>query len=124
MHRSAATLLVTVVLIVGSVSASAAFATTGPNPYAIVKVSLQDSRIILSSYRVHDVTYVDFLVHNAGKLHHNFRIGGIATKSMPPGQTTHLLVAFPAYGKYRFVCTIHGTAKMSGSFQVDRPVQP
>jgi hypothetical protein len=124
MRRSAATLLVTVVLVAGYVGANAAFATTGPDPYDIVNVSLRDGRIILSKLRVHDVTYVDFLVHNAGKLHHNFRIGGVTTKSLRPGQTAHLLVAFPAYGKYRFVCTIHATPKMSGSFQVDRPAPP
>src|SRR6266536_4192650 len=123
-HRSAAALLVTGVLVAGGVGASTAFATTGPDPYVVVKVSLKDGQIFLSRLSVHDVTYVDFLVHNAGKLRHNFRIGGIATSYLRPGQTAHLVVAFPVYGKYRFLCTVHPTPKMRGWFQVDRPVQP
>jgi hypothetical protein len=124
MHKPAAALLSSVVLVAGYSGVSTASATTGPDPYAVVNVSLRDGRVVLSRLRVHDVTYVDFLVHNGGKLHHDFSIGGVATKSLKPGQTVHLLVAFPAYGKYEFVSTVHATAKIKGSFQVDRPEAP
>jgi plastocyanin len=124
MDRPTATLLATVVLMAACVGAGTAAATTGPAPYAVVNVSLKDTRIILSKLRVHDVTYVDFQVHNAGKLRHNFRIGGLGTSTLKPGQTEHLLVAFPAYGSYRFSCTVHPAPKMSGAFQVDRPIAP
>ena len=124
MYRPTATLLATAVLVVACAGAGTAFATTGPAPYATVHVSLRDNRIVLSTVHVHDVTYVDFQVHNAGKLRHNFRIGGLGTSSLKPGQTEQLLVAFPAYGKYRFSCTIHPAPKMSGSFEVDRPLPP
>ena len=124
MVRPTATLLATTVLAAACVGVGTAFATTGPAPYAVVNVSLRDTRIVLSKLRVHDVTYVDFQVHNAGKLHHNFRIGGLGTSSLRPGQTEHLLVAFPAYGTYRFSCTVHPAPKMSGAFQVDRPLPP
>ena len=104
--------------------AGAAFATTGPNPYAIVNVRLTDQRITLSKVGVHDVNYVDFLVHNAGKVPHNFTIGGLGSKSVRPGQTVHLVVAFPVYGKYRYSCSLKCTRTMKGLFQVDRPVPP
>jgi uncharacterized cupredoxin-like copper-binding protein len=104
--------------------ASSALATTGPDPYAIVKVALTDEGITLSQKSVHDVTYVDFLVHNGGKLPHDFRIGGLATRQVRPGQTVHLVVAFPQYGKYKYASTVHASAKMRGAFQVYRPVTP
>ena len=104
--------------------AGTATATTGPDPYAVVNVRLTDRQITLSKLSVHDVTYVDFLVRNVGKLPHDFRIGGLASKSVKSGQTVHLVVAFPAYGKYRYSCKLKCTIKMSGSFQVDRPVPP
>lgn len=119
-----ATALVSTAAVLAGVFASAALATTGPNPYAIVNVRLTDQRITLSKQRVHDVTYVDFLVRNAGKLQHNFRIGGLASKSVRPGQTVHLIVAFPAYGAYRYSCSLKCKRTMSGSFQVDRPLPP
>jgi uncharacterized cupredoxin-like copper-binding protein len=122
-NRSAAAIVSTVAVLAGSF-AGAALATTGPAPYAIVNVRLTDQRITLSKAGVHDVTYVDFIVRNVGKLSHNFRIGGLASKSARPGQTVHLVVAFPAYGKYRYSCSLKCARTMSGSFQVDRPVPP
>ena len=104
--------------------AATAPATTGPDPHVALKVTVRDGRIDLAKHAVHDVTYVDFLVHNAGKLTHNFKIGDVSTAPLRAGQTVHLLVAFPAYGKYRYKCTIHATPKMAGWFQVDRPVAP
>jgi plastocyanin len=108
----------------GGYAVGAAPATTGPDPHVALNVSLHDGSIVIAKHAVHDVTYVDFLVHNAGKLTHNFTIGGVGTPPLKAGQTRHLLVAFPSYGKYRYRCTIHGTPKMTGVFQVDRPVPP
>ena len=116
-------LLATIVTVAGVVASSAS-ATTGPDPYAIVKVALTDNGITLSQKRVHDVTYVDFLVHNGGKLRHDFRIGGVGTPQVRPGQTVHLLVSFPQYGTYKYVSTVHASPRMRGSFRVDRPVPP
>jgi plastocyanin len=118
------TALVSTAAVLASVFAGTALATTGPAPYAIVNVRLTDQRITLSKAGVHDVTYVDFIVRNVGKLSHNFRIGGLASKSARPGQTVHLVVAFPAYGTYRYSCSLKCTRTMSGSFQVDRPLPP
>jgi len=121
-YRSAALLVTLGVL--GGYGAGAASATTGPDPHVALNVTLRDGRIVLAKHAVHDVTYVDFLVHNAGKLSHNFKIGDLSTPAVKAGQTVHLLVAFPVYGKYRYRCTLHGTPKMAGWFQVDRPLPP
>ena len=122
--RSAAAVVVCTVGVLLGAFAGTARATTGPAPYAIVNVRVTDQRITLSKVGVHDVTYVDFLVRNAGKVPHNFGIGGLASKSVKPGQTVHLIVSFPVYGKYRYSCTLKCTRKMRGSFQVDRPLPP
>jgi hypothetical protein len=110
--------------VVAGVLAGAALATTGPAPYAVVNVRLTDKQITLSKPGVHDVTYVDFLVRNVGKLPHDFRIGGLATKSVKSGQLVHFIVSFPVYGKYHYSCKLKCTPKMGGSFQVDRPLPP
>ncbi len=124
LRRSAAALVATTILLAGGTGVNAALATTGPDPYVVVNVTLLDGRIMLSKLRVSHVTFVDFRVSNAGKLSHNFRIGGHTTPALKPGQTTHLLVAFPEYGTYLFRCTVHATPKMRGRFEVDRPVLP
>ncbi len=101
-----------------------ASATTGPDPHVALKVTITDSKITLAKHAVHDVTYVDFLVHNAGKVTHNFKIADLSTPALRPGQTAHLLAAFPGYGKYRYKVTVHGTKAMAGWFTVDRPLPP
>jgi uncharacterized cupredoxin-like copper-binding protein len=122
-NSSVAAALSAVVVLAG-VLAGAALATTGPAPYAVVNVRLTDTQITLSTKGVHDVNYVDFLVRNVGKVPHDFRIGGLASKSVKSGQLVHFIVSFPVYGKYHYSCKLKCTPKMSGSFQVDRPLPP
>jgi hypothetical protein len=122
-NSSVAAALSAVVVLAG-VLAGAALATTGPAPYAVVNVRLTDTQITLSAKGVHDVNYVDFLVRNVGKVPHDFRIGGLASKSVKSGQLVHFIVSFPVYGKYHYSCKLKCTPKMSGSFQVDRPLPP
>jgi hypothetical protein len=118
-----ATALAAIVILVGA-GAGAAFATTGPDPYTIVQVKLVDGRIVLSKFRAAHVTFVDFIVHNAGKQPHNFTIGGYKTHPLRPGQTQHLYVGFPVSGKYKFLSTLNATAKMTGWFHVSEPELP
>jgi uncharacterized cupredoxin-like copper-binding protein len=104
--------------------ASAAGATTGPDPYTIVSVTLKDGQLVLSKHLVSHVTYVDFIVSNRGKQTHNFRIGSQSTRTLKPGEKVHLLVAFPVYGSYPFRVTVHGTRVMRGRLQVESPQVP
>jgi hypothetical protein len=111
-------------LAVAASGATAAQATTGPDPYAVVNVTVTDEKLVLSKHQVQHVTYVDFLVTNKGKQKHNFTIGGQTTKPLRPGQVEHLLVAFPVYGWYPFRVTLHGTPVMRGRLRVDSPEIP
>ena len=118
-----ATALAAAAILVGA-GAGAASATTGPDPYTIVNVKLVDGRIVLSKLRATHVTFVDFVVHNAGKQPHNFTIGGYKTHPLRPGQTQHLYVGFPVSGKYKFLATLNATSKMTGWFHISEPELP
>ena len=112
------------IAILAGAGAGAATATTGPDPYAVVNVKLVDGGIVLSKLKATHVTFVDFIVHNAGKQPHNFTIGGYKTRPLRPGQTQHLYVGFPVSGKYKFVSTLNATAKMIGWFHISEPELP
>ena len=119
-----ATLASAGVLLGGGAAAGTALATTGPSPYTVVRVKLIDGRIVLSKLQASHVTFVDFIVHNAGKQPHDFSIGGYKTKPLRPGQTQHLYVGFPVSGKYKFVSTLHATKAMAGWFHISEPEEP
>lgn len=102
----------------------AARATTGPAPHVLVRVKLTDSRITLSKYRVADVTYVDFYLHNAGRRTHNFVIGTQRSMTLRPGERLHFFVSFPVFGFYRFRSTVHARPAMRGRFDVESPQPP
>jgi len=123
MLRTTIATLASIVILLAA-GASAAVATTGPSPYTVVKVRLVDGRIVLSKLRATHVTFVDFIVSNAGKKPHNFSIGGYSTRPLRPGQTQHLYVGFPVSGKYKFLTTVHATAAMVGWFHISEPEQP
>lgn len=63
---------------------------------------------------------VIFTVVNRGKITHNFKIAGKKTRNLNPGQTTTLKVTFTKKGRYAYLCTIPGHAKlgMKGVFSV------
>ena len=122
--RSAAAVVVCTVGVLLGAFAGTARATTGPAPYAIVNVRVTDQRITLSKMGVHDVTYVDFLVRNAGKVPHNFGIGGLASRTVRPGQTVHLIVSFPCMASIGTAAASSARERCDGSFQVDRPLPP
>jgi plastocyanin len=108
----------------GAFAAMNATATTGPSPYTVVKVQITDGKMVLSKLHVSHVTFVDFVVHNAGKQSHNFSIGGYSTHALKTGQTQHLYVGFPVSGKYKYSCTLHATAQMTGLFHISEPAPP
>ena len=60
---------------IGAAVAGIADATTGPAPHTLVNVVISDSSIKLSKKEVQDVTFVDFYIHNTGKLAHTMAIG-------------------------------------------------
>jgi uncharacterized cupredoxin-like copper-binding protein len=55
---------------------------------------------------------VIFTVVNRGKITHNFKIAGKTTKKLNPGQRTTLKVKFTKKGRYAYLCTLPGHAKL------------
>lgn len=55
---------------------------------------------------------VVFKVENKGKISHDFKIDGKKTKILNPGQTALLTVHFKKKGRYSYVCTVLGHAKL------------
>ena len=124
MGRRLAILASTAALACGAFAVMNATATTGPSPYTVVQVQITDGKMVLNKLHVSHVTFVDFVVHNSGKLSHNFTIGGYSTHPLNKGQTQHLYVGFPVSGKYKYACTLHATAAMTGSFRISEPTPP
>jgi plastocyanin len=116
--------LVTVAAVGGSVVAGSAHATTGPAPHILVNVSITDTTTKLSKLHVADVNYVDFFLHNTGKLAHNFVIGGQKSLVLKPGTREHFFVGFPVFGFYPYKTTLNGKPGMKGRFKVDSPEPP
>lgn len=71
-------------------------------------------------------TTVVFKVVNKGKIGHNFKIAGKTTKLLNPGQSATLTVKFTKKGKFAYLCSITGHAKlgMQGSFGVGVTAPP
>jgi uncharacterized cupredoxin-like copper-binding protein len=55
---------------------------------------------------------VIFTVVNKGKITHNFKIAGKTTRKLNPGQKATLKVKFTKKGRYAYLCTIPGHAKL------------
>jgi uncharacterized cupredoxin-like copper-binding protein len=63
---------------------------------------------------------VIFTVKNVGKIGHNFFINGKVTKLIAPGKSAKLTVKFTKKGKFTYLCTVPGHAKlgMKGVFGI------
>jgi uncharacterized cupredoxin-like copper-binding protein len=64
------------------------------------------------SKRTVPVGTVIFTVVNRGKITHNFKIAGKTTKNLNPGQKATLKVKFTKKGRYAYLCTLPGHAKL------------
>src|SRR5580765_310232 len=76
-----------------------------------VTVTASEFKFVLSKRTV-PVGTVIFKVVNKGKITHNFVIAGKATKMLNPGQSATLTVKFKKKGKFPYVCTVLGHAKL------------
>ena len=63
---------------------------------------------------------VTFEVTNKGKIAHDFKIDGKKTALLQPGKKASLTVTFAKAGKFPYLCTVPGHAKlgMKGTFTV------
>jgi uncharacterized cupredoxin-like copper-binding protein len=92
-----------------------------------VSVTMTEFKFKLSRTSVLQGTVV-FTIKNAGKIGHNFKINGKVTKLVAPGKSTTLTVKFAKKGKFAYLCTVQGHAKlgMKGTLgvAVKAPVTP
>ncbi len=95
-------------------------------PRSRVTVSASEFKFVLSKRSVPVGSKVIFTVINKGKISHDFRILGTSlstrTKVLNPGQRATLTVTFKKKGRYTYICTLPGHAKlgMKGVFSVRR----
>jgi uncharacterized cupredoxin-like copper-binding protein len=63
---------------------------------------------------------VTFKLSNKGETSHDFKIDGVTSKLISPGQSTSITVTFKKAGSYPYLCTVPGHAAlgMKGNFKV------
>jgi nitrite reductase (NO-forming) len=110
-------LIATLVAVPGIVAAPSSAAHTHSTGTAVT-VTATEFHFKLSKTSVPHGT-VTFTVKNAGKLGHDFKIGGKKTPVIKPGRSATLTVTLKA-GKAAYLCTVpgHAAAGMKGSLTV------
>ena len=96
--------------------------TTGVDPLINVAVRISDSRIVVKPTRVARLETVAFRVVNTGKRAHDFRVGGLKSKALKPGQVDHVVIQFADRGSYLYRCALNCTVKMRGYMHVYSPI--
>jgi uncharacterized cupredoxin-like copper-binding protein len=89
---------------------------------AKVTVTATDFRFKLSRKTIGAPGKVAFRVVNRGKIAHDFKIAGRKTKLLSPGKSQTITVTFRKKGRYTYLCTVPGHAKlgMKGIFAVGK----
>jgi len=110
-------LIATLVAVVGIV-AGPSVAARSHSAGAAVTVTATEFHFKLSKTSVPHGS-VTFTVKNAGKLGHDFKIGGKKTAIIKPGKSAKLTVTLKA-GKQAYSCTVpgHAAAGMKGTLKV------
>jgi plastocyanin len=114
--------LAAVVLAVVTSARTATPSTTGVDPLINVAVRITDKGMVVKPNRVARLETVQFRVVNAGKLTHDFRVGGLKTAALKHGEVGHILVQFTDRGQYLYRCVLHCSAKVRGHINVYSPL--
>ena len=109
--RRLPTVLAALVAVTISLLLPTAYARSDRTATTTVTVKASEWKFRLSTKVVHTGTVV-FKVKNAGKLSHDFKINGKKTRLLARGKTARLRVVFKRAGKYRYLCTVPGHAKL------------
>ncbi len=88
-------------------SARTASATTGVDPLQRVSVRITDGKIVVRPKRVARSVTIWFRVVNKGKKKHDFRVSGLKTKPLGPGQVDHIVMSFEDRGAYLYRCVLN-----------------
>jgi hypothetical protein len=104
-------------------AARSASATTGVDPLQRVSVRILDGRLVVSPKRVERAITIWFRVVNKGKTTHDFRVSGLKTKPLRPGQVDHIVMSFEDRGDYPYRCVLNCNPRvMRGRVAVYSPV--
>ncbi len=76
-----------------------------------VTVVAKEFNFKLSKRKVPKGTVI-FTVVNRGKISHDFKIAGKKTKTLNPGKKATLRVVFKKKGRFKYVCTLPGHARL------------
>jgi glucose/arabinose dehydrogenase len=106
--------------------ALAGAASSGSRAVVTVRVDARDFSFTLSRRSVPAGTTVRFVVRNRGSTVHDFAIAGKRTRLLGRGRSQTISLRFNRRGRFRFVCTVPGHARlgMRGRFAVGRPAPP
>jgi glucose/arabinose dehydrogenase len=90
-----------------------------------VNVRAEDFRFVVSRRRV-PIGPVRFVVRNRGATTHDFRIAGVKTRLLAPGQRAVLVVRFKKAARVAYRCSVAGHAAlgMKGTLVVGKPKSP
>jgi hypothetical protein len=96
--------------------------TTGVDPLITLAVRITDTRITVTPKKVARLETAYFRIVNAGKLTHDFRVGGQKSPPLKHGQVGHVLVQFVERGAFLYRCALNCSNKMRGYIQVYSPI--
>jgi glucose/arabinose dehydrogenase len=102
----------------------AAAAEPAPTRTFTIRVDARDFSFALSRKSVPAGSTVRFVVRNRGAQPHDFVVRRKTTRILRPGQTQTLTVAFPKKGRFAFLCTISGHARLGMKGQFGVAVKP
>jgi uncharacterized cupredoxin-like copper-binding protein len=104
-------------------AARSASATTGVDPLQKVSVRILEGRLVVSPKRVERAMTIWFRVVNKGKQKHDFRVSGLKTKPLGPGQVGHIVMSFEDRGDYAYRCVLNCNPRvMRGRVAVYSPI--
>jgi len=112
--------LATCGVLAGASLANSGKATTKHASHVTINVAAKEWSFSLSKRSVPVGSTVAFKVTNKGKIGHNFVIAGKKTKLLNPGQSQTISVKFTKKGKFKYICSVTGHARlgMQGLFGV------
>jgi uncharacterized cupredoxin-like copper-binding protein len=105
----------------GGAAPRAAGAADRPQASHVTRVTVNATEFKFAlSRRSAPLGTVIFKVVNKGKAPHDFKIAGKKTRTLPAGKSQTITVVFRKRGRYAYLCTLLGHAKlgMKGSFAI------
>jgi glucose/arabinose dehydrogenase len=104
-----------------AVLALSAAAEPAPNRTVTIRIDARDFSFALSRTSVPAGSTVEFVVRNRGTAVHDFVVKAKKrTRTLRPGQTQTISITFPRKGRFAFLCSVSGHARlgMKGVFGV------